>query len=224
MKAPEIIFESTALIIINKESGIISEQNPFEALSAESQVRHYLGRGPKPPYVGVAHRLDRVTSGLLIFAKKKSTLKQLNQWFADRKIQKTYLAIASIPPSPSQGTLEHYLFTDKAAKKALVYDHPKGGTKPARLHYRTLELNEHGALLEVKPSTGRFHQIRAQLSHIGSPILGDEKYGGSKLSPNTIALHAWKIKLPEALNESPIEFETFLKMGFGKSLWCNSPL
>jgi len=213
MKAPEIIFESTALIIINKESGIISEQNPFEALSAESQVRHYLGRGPKPPYVGVAHRLDRVTSGLLIFAKKKSTLKQLNQWFADRKIQKTYLAIASIPPSPSQGTLEHYLFSDKAAKKALVYDHPKGGTKPARLHYRTLEVNEHGALLEVKPSTGRFHQIRAQLSHIGSPILGDEKYGGSKLSPNTIALHAWKIKLPEALNESPIEFETLPKDG-----------
>ena len=213
MKAPEIIFESTALIIINKESGIISEQNPFEALSAESQIRHYLGRGPKPPYVGVAHRLDRVTSGLLIFAKKKSTLKQLNQWFADRKIQKTYLAIASIPPSPSQGTLEHYLFSDKAAKKALVYDHPKGGTKPARLHYRTLEVNEHGALLEVKPSTGRFHQIRAQLSHIGSPILGDEKYGGSKLSPNTIALHAWKIKLPEALNESPIEFETLPKDG-----------
>ena len=213
MKSPEIIFESTALIVINKESGIISEQNPFEALSAESQVRHYLGRGPKPPYVGVAHRLDRVTSGLLIFAKKKSTLKQLNQWFADRKIQKTYLAIASIPPSPSQGTLEHYLFSDKAAKKALVYDHPKGGTKPARLHYRTLEVNEHGALLEVKPSTGRFHQIRAQLSHIGSPILGDEKYGGSKLSPNTIALHAWKIKLPEALNESPIEFETLPKDG-----------
>ena len=207
MKAPEIIFESTALIIINKESGIITEQNPFEPLSAESQVRHYLNKGHKPPYIGVAHRLDRVTSGLLIFAKKKSTLKQLNQWFADRKIQKTYLAIASTPPSPSQGTLEHYLFTDKAAKKALVYDHPKGGTKPARLHYHTLEVNEHGALLEVKPSTGRFHQIRAQLSHIGCPILGDEKYGGSPLIPNSIALHAWKIKLPDALNESPREFK-----------------
>ena len=208
MKVPEIIFESTALIIINKESGIITEQNPFEPLSAESQIHHYLGQGPKPPYVGVVHRLDRVTSGLLIFAKKKSTLKQLNQWFADREIQKTYLAITSTPPKPAKGILEHHLFTDKAAKKALVYDHPKGGTKPARLHYRTMEVNEHGALLEVKPSTGRFHQIRAQLSHIGCPILGDEKYGGPKLSPNTIALHAWKIKLPEALNESPIEFET----------------
>ena len=208
MKAPEIIFESTALIIINKESGIITEQNPFEPLSAESQVRHYLNKGHKPPFVGVAHRLDRVTSGLLIFAKKKSTLKQLNQWFADRKIQKTYLAITATPPKPAKGILEHCLFTDKAAKKALVYDHPKGGAKPARLHYRTLEVNEHGALLEVKPSTGRFHQIRAQLSHIGCPILGDEKYGGSKLAPNTIALHDWKIKLPEALNESPIEFET----------------
>ena len=217
MKAPEIIFESTALIVINKESGVISEQNPFEALSAESQVRHYLGQGLKPPFVGVAHRLDRVTSGLLIFAKKKSTLKQLNQWFADRKIQKTYLAITATPPKPAKGILEHYLFTDKAAKKALVYDHPKGGTKPARLHYRTLEMNEYGALLEVKPSTGRFHQIRAQLSHIGCPILGDEKYGGSPLIPNSIALHAWKIKLPEALNESPIEFETLP----GSEIWAS---
>ena len=207
MKAPEIIFESTALIIINKESGIITEQNPFEPLSAESQVRHYLNKGHKPPYIGVAHRLDRVTSGLLIFAKKKSTLKQLNQWFADRKIQKTYLAIASTPPSPSQGTLEHYLFTDKAAKKSLVYGHPKGGTKPARLHYRTLEVNEYGTLLEIKPRTGRFHQIRAQLSHIGCPIIGDEKYGGSKLYPNTIALHAWKIKLPEAIQDSSLHYE-----------------
>ena len=207
MKAPEIIFESTALIIINKESGIITEENPFEPFTAESQVRHYLNKGHKPPFVGVAHRLDRVTSGLLIFAKKKSTLKQLNQWFADRKIQKTYLAITSTPPSPSQGTLEHHLLTDKNAKKSLVYDHPKGGTKPAHLHYRTLEVNEHGALLEIKPSTGRFHQIRAQLSHIGCPILGDEKYGGSKLSPNTIALHAWKIKLPEAIQDSSLYYE-----------------
>ena len=157
--------------------------------------------------MGVAHRLDRVTSGLLIFAKKKSALKQLNQWFADRKIQKTYLAITSTPPKPAKGILEHHLFTDKSAKKTLVYDHPKGGTKPARLHYRTLEVNEHGTLLEIKPSTGRFHQIRAQLGYIGCPILGDEKYGGSPLIPNAIALHAWKIKLPEALNESPLELE-----------------
>jgi len=211
MKSPEIIFESTALIVINKESGIISEQNPFEALSAESQVRHYLGQGLKPPFVGVAHRLDRVTSGLLIFAKKKSALKQLNQWFADRKIQKTYLAMTSTPPSPAKGILEHHLFTDKAAKKALVYDHPEGGTKPARLHYRTLEVNEHGTLLEIKPSTGRFHQIRAQLSHIGCPIIGDEKYGGSPMIPNSIALHAWKVKLPEAVNGSLIYFEAVPK-------------
>jgi 23S rRNA pseudouridine1911/1915/1917 synthase len=68
-------------------------------------------------------------------------------------------------------------------------------------------VNEHGVLLEIKPSTGRFHQIRAQLSHIGCPIQGDEKYGGSKLSPNTIALHAWKIKLPEAIQDSSLHYE-----------------
>ena len=105
MKAPEIIFESTALIIINKESGIITEQNPFEPLTAESQVRHYLNKGHKPPFVGVAHRLDRVTSGLLIFAKKKSprsplgknirrqnsiqTLKGITRFTANRKAVNT---------------------------------------------------------------------------------------------------------------------------------------
>ena len=207
MNTPEIVFESNAFIIINKESGIITEQNPFEPLSAERQIHHYLGQGPKTPYVGVPHRLDRVTSGLLIFAKKKSTLKQLNQWFADRKIQKTYLAITSTPPSPSKGILEHHLFTDKATKKSLVYNHAKSGTKPVRLNYRTLEVNEYGALLEIKPTTGRFHQIRAQLSHIGCPIIGDEKYGGSKIATNSIELHAWKIKLPEPIDDSPQYFE-----------------
>lgn len=217
MQQPEVLFESNQLLVINKPSGMISEQNPFEALTAESMALAHVGSKIRDPYVGVVHRLDRVTSGVLLFAKKRSVLKQLNQWFADRKIQKTYLAIASTPPSPSQGTLEHYLFTDKTAKKALVYDHPRGSTKPARLHYRALEVNEYGTLLEIKPSTGRFHQIRAQLSYIGCPIVGDVKYGGSVLSPNSIALHAWKIKLPDALNESPIEFEAPPSSG----VWAN---
>ena len=213
MSSLNVVYEDSTLLLVNKPSGIVTDQNLYESKSIESLGHNYLTRKSKRHFLGLPHRLDKPTSGLLILTKKKSTLKQLNQWFADRKIQKTYLAITSTPPKPAKGILEHHLFTDKAAKKALVYDHPKGGTKPARLHYRTLEVNEHGALLEVKPSTGRFHQIRAQLSHIGCPILGDEKYGGSKLSPNTIALHAWKIKLPEALNESPIEFETLPRNG-----------
>ena len=217
MSSLEIVYEDSILLLVNKPSGIVTDYNLYESKSIESLSHTYLTRNHSKCFLGLPHRLDKPTSGLLILTKKKSTLKQLNQWFADRKIQKTYLAITSAPPSPSIGVLEHHLFTDKAAKKSVVLDHPKAGSKPARLHYRTLELNEYGALLEVKPSTGRFHQIRAQLSHIGCPILGDEKYGGSKLSPNTIALHAWKIKWPEALNESPIEFETLP----GNGIWAN---
>jgi 23S rRNA pseudouridine1911/1915/1917 synthase len=203
-----ILFESNQLLVVQKPAGIITEDNPFEANNLEANYCAYLKQKINDPYIGVVHRLDRVTSGVVIFAKKLGTLKTLNRWFEERQIQKTYWAITAKAPEKTNDTLTHYLLADSKSKKALVV-HPKvKGAKKAELSYKVLSsVNDH-YLLEIKPKTGRFHQIRAQLSHIGCPIIGDEKYGSTvPYQKLQIALHARALELPEAINDSPMNFE-----------------
>ena len=207
MSAIDILFESNQIIVITKPAGIISEHNKFEADNAEALVRAHLSEKVKTPFVGITHRLDRVTSGILLMAKRPGTLKTVNQWFENRQIKKTYLAITSSAPELDSGLLEHHLWTDLEQKKAMVVSGKKKGAKLARLSYRTLAVTDFGCLLEIKPKTGRFHQIRAQLAHIGCPIIGDEKYGNAQpYLKQQIALHAHMLELPETINNSPVQF------------------
>lgn len=203
-----VLFESNQLLVVQKPAGIITEDNPFEANNLEANCRAYLKQKINDPYLGVVHRLDRVTSGVVIFAKKRGTLKTLNRWFEERQIQKTYWAITSRAPKEEKGVLIHHLLIDQKSKKALVA-HPKvKGAKKAELSYKVLSSINDYFLLEIKPKTGRFHQIRAQLSHIGCPIIGDEKYGSTMPYQNLqVALHARSIELPEPVNRSPVIFE-----------------
>lgn len=203
-----VLFESNQLLVVNKPAGIITEANPFEANNLEAKYRAYLKQKVNDPYLGVVHRLDRVTSGVVVFAKKRGTLKTLNRWFEERQIQKTYWAITAKAPEKTNDTLTNYLLTDSKSKKALVVDPKVKGAKKAELSYKVLSsVNDH-YLLEIKPKTGRFHQIRAQLSHIGCPIIGDEKYGSTvPCQKLQIALHARALELPEAINHSPMNFE-----------------
>ncbi len=207
MSAIEILFESNQIIVISKPAGTISEHNKFEADNAEALVRAHLSEKVKTPFVGITHRLDRVTSGILLMAKRPGALKTINQWFENRYIKKTYLAITSTAPKDSAGVLEHHLWTDVENKKAMVVGAKKKGAKQAQLSYRTLAVTDFGCLLEIKPKTGRFHQIRAQLAHIGCPIIGDENYGNAQpYLKQQIALHAYKLELPEAINDCPVQF------------------
>ena len=203
-----VLFESNQLLVVQKPAGIITEDNPFEANNLEANCRAYLKQKINDPYLGVVHRLDRVTSGVVIFAKKRGTLKTLNRWFEERQIQKTYWAITAKAPEKTNDTLTNYLLTDSKSKKALVVNPKVKGAKKAELSFKVLSsVNDH-YLLEIKPKTGRFHQIRAQLSHIGCPIIGDEKYGSTvPYQKLQIALHARSIELPESINGSPFTFE-----------------
>ena len=170
-------------------------------------MRTHLSEKVKTPFVGITHRLDRVTSGILLMAKRPGTLKTVNQWFENRQIKKTYLAITSSAPEMASGILEHHLWTDLEQKKAMVVSGKKKGAKLAQLSYRTLAVTDFGCLLEIKPKTGRFHQIRAQFAHIGCPIIGDEKYGNAQpYLKQQIALHAYTLELPQAINNSPVQF------------------
>ena len=203
-----ILYESNQLLVVQKPGGMITEDNPFEKDNLEFLCGEYLKQKINTPYLGVVHRLDRVTSGVVVFAKKRGTLKTLNRWFEDRKIHKTYWAITTEAPPKEADTLIHYLMVDKNNKKALVVDPKVEGAKKAELSYKLLSSNNHHYLLEIKPKTGRFHQIRAQLSHIGCHIIGDEKYGSTvPYQKLQIALHARAIELPKSINGSPLTFE-----------------
>jgi 23S rRNA pseudouridine1911/1915/1917 synthase len=203
----EIVSENKDYIVVNKMAGLISEKSPFEDCTVETQVLDHLLKRKAKPYVGVIHRLDRVTSGVLIFAKKKSVLVEFNDLFSSRKVQKTYLAIVKNKPAKNKRVLINFLVKNNLEKRAEIVQSKSKEAMECTLSYRVIGKNDVGYLLEIQPKTGRFHQIRAQLAHIGLPIIGDEKYGSDQeYLPLSICLHAWKLTVQAADSK---EFQTF---------------
>lgn len=204
----EIVHENNDFIVVNKAAGLITEKSPFESLTVENQVHDYIAKKKKKPYVGVVHRLDRVTSGVLVFAKKKSVLVAFNELFSSRRVQKTYLAIVNNKPPKNKQNLQHFLVKNRLEKRADIVPTKTKNAQDATLSYQILGQNKYGYLLEVKPRTGRFHQIRAQLSHIGCSIIGDEKYGSDqKYEDLSVCLHAWKLTYQDLNTKENITVE-----------------
>lgn len=203
----EIIKENNDYIIVNKMSGLISEKSPYEKHTVENQVLDHLLKNKPKPYIGVIHRLDRVTSGVLIFAKKKSILVEFNALFSSRNVQKTYLAIVKNKPSKNKGNLVNFLVKNNLEKRADIVQTKLKNSLQCMLSYQVIDENDFGYLLEIKPKTGRFHQIRAQLANIKLPIIGDEKYGSDQdYLPLSVCLHAWKLTYQVSGSN---EFKTF---------------
>jgi 23S rRNA pseudouridine1911/1915/1917 synthase len=203
----DIIHENKDYIVVNKTAGRISELSSYEPITTESLTLAHLLKSKPKPFIGVIHRLDRVTSGVLIFAKNKSNLVAFNRLFYNRKVQKTYLAIVKNKPPKNSGVLINYLKKNNAEKKAEVQLSQSNEAKESILSYKLIDQNDFGYLLEVKPKSGRFHQIRVQLAHIGSPILGDVKYGADdEYKRLSICLHACKITFPTSLGDSKITY------------------
>jgi 23S rRNA pseudouridine1911/1915/1917 synthase len=139
---------------------------------------------------------------VLILGKKKSALRHLNQQFADRKVQKVYWAMCLGVPPEKEGTLIHYLQKDQKNKCAVAFSEARPGAILAELQYRLIHVDGKVSQLEIRPLSGKFHQIRVQLASIGCPLLGDEKYGGpASTSPNEIALHARQLTFTDPLTE-----------------------
>ena len=201
-----IIQETDWWIAINKPTGLIVEKSPFEENTVESAAWIYLNkhqRGKK--YLGIVHRLDRVTSGVLILAKRKTALRHLNQQFADRSVQKEYLAVVEGQPEMDREILKHFLVKDQAAKLAKVYTMPKPKSSTVQLSYHNLGHANGHSLLSVKPQTGKFHQIRAQLGAVGYPIINDAKYGGKGPEyPKEIGLHAYQLSFIDPQTEKRV--------------------
>lgn len=217
MENLHIIHENKDYIVVNKTAGLISEKSIFEDVTIENQVHNHILKIKRTPYVGVIHRLDRVTSGVLIFAKKKSILIQFNELFSKRNVQKTYLAIVRNKPSNNKDNLTDLLLKNNLEKKADIVLSKSKNALLCNLTYKVIDKNSYGYLLEIKPKTGRYHQIRVQLANQGLPIVGDEKYGSDqKYLPLSVCLHAWKITYK---NSETMQEETFKASLPNNSFW-----
>ena len=187
-----IIYQDKYLMVVNKPQGLMVE----EAARGQLSVIRFLKKEFASDLRGNnilqnVHRLDKPVSGTLLIARKRSVIKLLNEQFASRKVGKTYLAIVSTPPPNPHGELNHWLIKDDEAKRAVIGDSRSQTAVEVRLAYKTLQEKNGKTLLEIDLITGKYHQIRAQLAHIGSPIIGDEKYGSKeKYIDKALALHA----------------------------------
>ena len=198
--AEQIIYEDNHLIALNKLPGQIVQADKTGDTPLVEEIKAFLKvRDNKPGNVfcGVIHRLDRPVSGVVIFAKTSKALSRMNDLVQSRDFHKTYWAVVKNRPPALEGHLEDYLVrVEKSNKSFVTADPQKDGAKLAILDYRLKAVSPGGYhLLEVELHTGRHHQIRCQLAHMGCPIKGDLKYGASRSNPDgSISLHAYRLQ------------------------------
>jgi 23S rRNA-/tRNA-specific pseudouridylate synthase len=172
-----VLYESKWVIVIEKPTGLLVEAH-WKYPSVESWVKDYLSKQYKNPFVGIVHRIDRMVSGVVIVAKKRSALRHLNEQMRMGQIDKFYSALTSSKPHLMEGALDTYMGRSKDGKKAVRLDSVNKMAKRAKLKFRVAKRNNIYQW-DIKLITGRYHQIRLQLAGEGCPIIGDILYGSS---------------------------------------------
>ncbi len=203
-----VLYEDNHLIIINKASSEIVQGDKTGDKPLSEMVKEYLKEKYNKPgnvFCGVVHRLDRPTSGIVVFAKTSKALSRLNKMFRDDEVGKVYWAIVQNRLVNDTGTLTHYLVKDERKNKSSAYTTERRNTKKAVLHYSLIAQSDNYYLIEVQLETGRHHQIRVQLSKIGCPIKGDLKYGAKRSNRDgSISLHARNISFVHPVSKKKI--------------------
>ena len=208
----EIVYEDNHLIIVYKHSGEIVQGDKTGDVPLSEDVKCYLKEKYQKPgnvFLGVVHRLDRPVAGLVVFAKTSKALTRLNKMFRDGEVHKTYWAITkNLPPQP-EDTLTDWLVRNEKQNKSYAYDHEVPHSKKAILKYRLIGQSDHYCLLEVNLMTGRHHQIRCQLAHMGCPIKGDLKYGTQRSNPDgSICLLAHHVEFVHPVSKQLISLDS----------------
>jgi 23S rRNA pseudouridine1911/1915/1917 synthase len=191
----EVLYEDNHIIAINKKSGDIVQGDKTGDAPLSDFVKAYIKKKYNKPgevFLGTIHRLDRPTSGVVLYARTSKALTRMNEQFREKQVQKTYWAVVENAPANGSGTLENYLLKNQKQNKSYV---TKGiDSKHAVLDFKLLKKLDNFYHLEIKPKTGRHHQIRVQLAHIGCVIKGDLKYG-AKRSNKDASIHLLAQKL-----------------------------
>ena len=206
----KVIYEDNHLIVVNKRAGDIVQGDKTGDKPLSEVAKSFLKEKYNKPgnvYLGVVHRLDRPTTGIVLFAKTSKALPRLNKLFAEKKTAKTYWALVKNEPPKQQDTLIHYLKRNPKQNKSYAHKNEVPDSKKAILHYKILKKLDNYFLLEIDLETGRHHQIRSQLSAIGCPIKGDLKYGFDRSNKDaSIHLHARKLILVHPVQKEEMTF------------------
>ena len=219
-KAPKVLYEDRNILICEKPIGQPSQPDPTHADGSDllSSIASWRTACGYDPSVYLVHRLDTATGGAILYAKDRDSASKLGGMVVGKQIRKQYLAVVSGTPDPAEGRMDDYLYHDKAKNKAFAVETPRKGVKQASLRYKTLAQNGECSLVEVTLETGRTHQIRAQFSHAGHPLLGDGKYG-SRDKGCTTALWAYRLGVIHPISKKEIEVQSNPPSGYPWSLF-----
>lgn len=206
-----ILFEDNHLLIVNKLPSEIVQGDKTGDVCLLDDVKSYIKETYNKPgnvYAGLVHRIDRPVSGAVIFAKTSKALSRMTLKIKEREFKKTYLAIVKNKPPKDTDELSDYMIKNENQNKSYIVKSDTKGAKLAQLRYRVIGSSDSYYLLEVELITGRHHQIRAQLAHMGCPIKGDLKYGFPRSNPDaSISLHAYKLEFEHPTTKNIINIK-----------------
>ncbi|WGK66349.1 RluA family pseudouridine synthase [Croceiramulus getboli] len=205
----QVLYEDNHLIAINKRPGDLVQGDKTGDDPLSEVVKQYIAKKYNKPgavYLGVPHRLDRPTSGIVVFSRTSKALPRLNKLFAEKEASKTYWALVKEAPPKDSDTLVHHLKRNPKQNKSYAFAKASKDTKKAVLHYHIALKLDRYYLLQIDLETGRHHQIRAQLAAIGCPIKGDLKYGFDRSNADgSIHLHARELAFMHPVKKEPLK-------------------
>ena len=216
-----ILYEDNHIIVVEKPSGILSQADHTNDIDMLTLIKRYIKERYQKPgnvYLGLVHRLDRMTSGVMVFAKTSKAASRLSEQVREKIFKKRYLAVVDGKFEQKQGILEDYLYKDERNNMSKVVNKDKKNAKLAKLDYEVLAYNEvkNLSLVRVNLHTGRHHQIRVQLSHAGHSIFGDQKYG-TRGQGKQIALWAYELTIQHPITKEEMTFKCFPE---SNGTWC----
>ena len=209
----KILFEDSDILVVNKQAGLLSvATDKMEPDTLHSRVIDYLQFDDERAWAFIVHRLDRETSGVMIFAKSKWHKEYLQEQFAERSVHRVYHALVQGKPEENSGTIHEWLLEDKFLRVKSVNKRTPNA-REAITHWSIEDSDEIASLIMLTIETGRRHQIRVGLANIGNPVVGDEQHGAEGNPIGRIALHATALELLHPATDDPVRFEATIPFG-----------